>query len=106
MRKARVKPLEVEFMTFDEFVEYGKQAAGANIVNGMPWSFEFRGINVTHETDHLYLLPLEDGRTLNFLSGDVLVFHSGGTIVNVDFEFFKNIYDILDAKTEQEADKA
>jgi hypothetical protein len=42
-------------MTFDEFVEYGK-AHTDNIVNGMPWSFEFYGCAVTHENDDLYLI--------------------------------------------------
>lgn len=42
-------------ITFHDFVEYGRKSGG-NIVNGMPWSFSFDGIPVTHETDTCYLL--------------------------------------------------
>lgn len=41
--------------TFDQFVQYGREH-GANIVDGMPWSFHFFGYPVTHETDQLYLI--------------------------------------------------
>ena len=36
MAKARKKPVEIEFITFDEFVEFGKNQPDANIVDGMP----------------------------------------------------------------------
>ena len=42
-------------ITFDEFVEYGRQN-GANIVNGMPWSFEYKGYRVSHENDEAYII--------------------------------------------------
>ena len=41
--------------TFDEFVEYGR-LNGGNIVNGMPWSFEFNGYSVSHENDDMYII--------------------------------------------------
>jgi hypothetical protein len=42
-------------ITFDELVAHGL-ANGANVVNGMPWSFRWHGYPVTHETDNLYLI--------------------------------------------------
>jgi hypothetical protein len=42
-------------ISFSDFVEYGRNN-GANIVNGMPWSFEFEGYPVTHENDSCYLI--------------------------------------------------
>lgn len=40
MAFSRKKPVVIEAITFDEFIEYGK-ANGGNIVNGMPWSFKY-----------------------------------------------------------------
>lgn len=45
----------VEALTFQELVEYGRQHSD-NIVNGMPWSFNFHGCPVTHEHDECYLI--------------------------------------------------
>jgi len=42
MAKFTKKPVEIEAITFDELVAYGK-ANGGNMVNGMPWSFEYNG---------------------------------------------------------------
>jgi hypothetical protein len=53
--------------TFDQLVQYGRDN-GANIVNGMPWSFSFAGLPVTHENDRLYLVS-----DLRMEPGDVLV---------------------------------
>lgn len=48
-------PDDIQAVTFDALVEYGK-THGANIVNGMPWSFEYEGIPITHENDQCYLI--------------------------------------------------
>lgn len=45
----------IEIVTFEKLVEYGKNN-GANIVNNMPWSFEYKGRPVTHENDEKYLV--------------------------------------------------
>lgn len=45
----------LSFMTFDDFIKYGKEHGG-NIVNGMPWSFDFYGYQVTNENDNCYLI--------------------------------------------------
>lgn len=56
MPKFRKKPVVVEAITFQEFIEHGR-ANGGNIVGGMPWSFKYNGHPVTHETDERYLIP-------------------------------------------------
>jgi hypothetical protein len=65
---ATVKPV-ASLVTFDEFVQYGKDH-GANIVNGMPWSFVFNGHAVTHENDDLYLIGTP---SIQFKRGELLV---------------------------------
>lgn len=60
MAQYRVKPQIFEAITFDELVEYGKNN-GANIVNGMPWSFHYRGCPITHENDSCYLVLTKKG---------------------------------------------
>ena len=58
MAKFKMKPMIVEAVTFDEIVEYGLKHTN-NIYNNMPWSFEFMGIPVTHETDDCYIVGRE-----------------------------------------------
>ena len=58
MAKFKMKPMIVEAVTFDELVEYGLKHTN-NIYNNMPWSFEFMGIPVTHETDDCYIVGRE-----------------------------------------------
>ena len=55
-----------ETITFDALVAHGLERCKAegreyNIVNGMPWSFDFHGIDVTHENDNCYLLNTTAG---------------------------------------------
>jgi hypothetical protein len=71
MAQFRKKPVVIEAITFDELVEHGK-ASGANIVNGMPWSFHYKGHPITHETDDRYLIPTLEG-VHNFTPQDMLI---------------------------------
>lgn len=48
-------PSEVEAITFDELVQHGRDN-GANIVNGMPWSFQWQNMPVSHENDNCYII--------------------------------------------------
>lgn len=58
MAKFKMKPMIVEATTFDELVAYGLTQTD-NVYNNMPWSFEFMGIPVTHETDDCYIVGTE-----------------------------------------------
>ena len=94
MAKFRKKPVEVEAITFDEFVEHGKENGG-NIVNGMPWSFEYQGHQVTHENDRCYLIPTLEG-TMCFTSDDVLITGVQGEIYPCKIEIFEQTYERID----------
>jgi len=54
MPKFRKKPVVIEAITFEEFVQHGKDYEGSNIVNGYPWSFKYNNHPITHENDECY----------------------------------------------------
>ena len=91
--KVRKKPVEVEAFTFEEIVAFGL-ANGANVVNGVPWSFDFRGHRITHETDDLYLIPTADG-TMRFARTDLLIVGVKGEIYPCKREIFDATYELV-----------
>jgi hypothetical protein len=64
-----------EAINFESFVEYGNANGGSN-VNGVPWSFQYKGRAVTHENNDVYLI--EGG--IRFRRGDLLVTAPDGTL--------------------------
>ena len=66
MAKFKMKPMIVEAMTFDELIQYGLTQT-ENVYNNMPWSFEYMGIPITHETDDCYIIGGADRFTKNHL---------------------------------------
>jgi hypothetical protein len=92
MPKYRKKPVVIEAITFEEFIEYGKNNGG-NIVNGFPWSFSYKGHPVTHENDECYLIPTLEG-TLRFTPDDVLITGVKGEIYPCKIDIFEATYDI------------
>jgi len=93
MAKYKKKPVIIEAITFEEFVEYGKNN-GANIVNGMPWSFNYNGHPVTHENDKRYLIPTLEG-THNFTPQDMLITDISEEIYPCKPDIFEKTYDLL-----------
>lgn len=67
-----------ETVTFDQFVQYGRDH-GANIVNGMPWSFQYRGHAVTHENDRCYIIH-RGGVSFYFTPDHVLLTNPDGSL--------------------------
>jgi hypothetical protein len=72
----RKKPVPVEAITFEQLIEHGRASVLAgvdsgSIVNGMPWSFTYKGHPITHENDYCYLIPTANG-TAKLLQGDWL----------------------------------
>ena len=59
MAKFKMKPMIVEALTFDELMAYGRTQTD-NIYNNMPWSFEFKGVAISHETDDCYIVGAYD----------------------------------------------
>lgn len=92
--KYRKKPVEVEAITFDELVAYGK-ASGANLVRGMPWSFTYNGCPITHETDDCYLIPTLEG-TMQFKRGDMLITGVAGEIYPCRRDIFESTYEAVE----------
>lgn len=82
------KTREVYIADFDELVAHGlnecrsRPTGETNIVNGMPWSFTFHGVPITHESDDCYLMPGTTG-TLRFEPGDQIHVSDGVVITHV-----------------------
>lgn len=85
------KPLTVEAVTFSELVAYGK-ANGANIVNGMPWSFSYNGHPITHENDGCYIISPTKGPH-NFTPGDMLITEPTGAFYSMPSAAFQAAFD-------------
>ena len=68
MAKFKMKPMIVEAITFDELIQYGLTQT-ENVYNNMPWSFEYMGVPITHETDDCYII----GGTERFTKNHLLV---------------------------------
>jgi len=94
MGKFRKKPVEIEAITFDELVQYGK-ANGGNIVNGMPWSFNYKGHPITHENDRRYLIPTLEG-THNMTPDDMLITGVKGEIYPCKLDIFNATYEAVE----------
>lgn len=93
MAKYRKKPVVIEAITFDELVEYGK-SNGGNIVNNMPWSFDYKGQPITHENDNCYLIPTLEG-TMRFERGEMLITGVNGEIYPCKMEIFEKTYEAV-----------
>lgn len=94
MAKYRKKPVVIEAITFNEFIEYGSNN-GANIVNGMPWSFVYNGHPITHETDERYLIPTLEG-TMDFTPNDMLITGVNGEIYPCKIDIFEKTYELAE----------
>lgn len=84
------KPVVIEAITFAELVAYGL-ANGANVVNGMPWSFSYQGHPITHENDECYLIPTLEG-TMQLTPDDVLITGVKGEIYPCKKDIFDATY--------------
>lgn len=93
MSQYRKKPVVIEAITFDELVEYGK-ANGGNIVDGMPWSFSYKGHPITHENNECYLIPTLEG-THNMTPADMLITGVKGEIYPCKSDIFHMTYDAV-----------
>jgi len=69
-------------ISFDELVKHGIKN-GANIVNGMPWSWKVNGKSVTHENDNCYIIETIEGNE-PFIKGDFLIAFNNGLKILID----------------------
>lgn len=89
----RRKPEEFEAITFDELVAHGiANPDGGSIINGMPWSFKYKGHPITHEDDGCYLVPASRGGTMRFTREDMLISDEKGLYV-CKRDIFEAVYE-------------
>ena len=89
--KFRKKPVVIEAITFDELVAHGK-ANAVSLVDGVPWSFDYKGQAITHETDECYLIPTLEGM-MRFHPGDMLITGVKGEIYPCRGDIFAATYE-------------
>ena len=92
----RKKPVIIEAITFEEFIEYGK-THGGNIIDGMPWSFEYKGWPVTHENDECYIIPTLEGH-YEFTPNDMLITGVKGEIYPCKKDIFEATYEPVEVE--------
>ena len=90
----RVSAEVVEVINYDDFIQYGKDHAG-NLVCGMPWSFEYAGNPVSHETDTCYIVPTPDGIDF-FTPCDMLILDAQGDLWSLNKGFFDSAYEVAE----------
>ena len=91
MGNFKKKPVVIEAITWDELVKYGLENSD-NIVEGMAWSFEYKGHQITHENDECYIIPTLEGNH-NMTPKDVLITGVRGEIYPCKVDIFKETYD-------------
>jgi hypothetical protein len=87
----RKKPVVIEAITFDELEAYG-QIGDGNIINGMPWSFNYAGHTITHESNDCYLIPTLEG-IMKMTPEDMLIMGIKGEIYPCKCNIFNITYD-------------
>lgn len=75
--KNNLEPYKV--ISFDDLIKHGLNN-GANIVNGMPWSWKINGKSITYERDDVYLIETINGNK-RFEKGDMLVIDFKGLYI-------------------------
>jgi hypothetical protein len=82
-----------DVITFEEFVDYGRRE-GTHLVDGIPWSFTYKGHPITHETDDCYIVPSISGAPRKFVRGEVLVTGMHGGLVPCSLETFGASFEV------------
>lgn len=95
MNQFRKKLVIITAITFDQLVAHGI-AAGANVVNGMPWSFTYNGHAITHENDDCYIIPTLEG-TMRMGRDDMLITGVKGEIYPCKRDIFNATYEAAPA---------
>lgn len=98
MAKFKKRPVIIEAITFEEFICYGWQYLeehGVVSAHGMPWSFEYKGHPITHESDDCYLVPTLEG-TMKFNRGEMLITGVNGEIYPCKMDIFEKTYEFVE----------
>lgn len=93
MAQYRKKPVVIEAIAFDELVKHGLEN-GANVNNGMPWSWNYKGHQITHESDECYLIPTLEG-VMMFTKNDMLITGVNGEVYPCKIDIFEKTYELV-----------
>lgn len=88
--KYRKKPVVIEAITFQEFVDYAK--ANSEFPH---WSFKYNNYPITHENDECYLIPTLEG-VHNFTPEDMLITGVKNEIYPCKKDIFDLTYQLVD----------
>lgn len=91
--KYRKKPVIVDAITFDEFIQYGIDH-GAEIVDGLPLRFEYKGHMVTRGNEYCYVIPTMEGDHV-FTADDMLITGVQGEIYPCKRFIFDQTYEVV-----------
>lgn len=91
MNQYRKKPIVITAITFEQLVAHGI-ASGGNVVNGMPWSFTYKGHAITHENDGCYIIPTLEG-SMQMGRDDMLITGVRGEIYPCKRDIFEATYE-------------
>lgn len=94
MAKYKMKPMLLEAVSFQEFIEYGKKCTD-NIYNDRPWSFDFLGHAVTHETDSSYYISSYEGEPILFTENQMLLIENNN-LIPMDLDHFNQMCEPLE----------
>lgn len=92
MSQFKQKPNLFEAISFDELVKHGLAQKDANIVNGIPWNFDYKEHSISHENDKCYLIPTNNG-VHHFTPDDMLVLDKYGDLHVYSKEDFNKTYE-------------
>jgi hypothetical protein len=94
MTKYNNKPRQIEAITFEELIAFGK-AHTDEFINGMPKSFKYNGHLIEYLNEHAYLIPtLESGDWSQiFTANDMLIIGIKGEIYPCKKDIFTDSYD-------------
>lgn len=93
MAKAVKKQVEIDFYTWEEFVEYGRKTSPDSIHDGFAWHFNFEGYNISHENNECYIIPTLEGNH-HFTPNDVLIKGVKGELYPCKKDIFEMTYDV------------
>jgi hypothetical protein len=91
----RKKPVVIEAITFDELINHGKSEyvkANRTMPYDMPWSFAYKGHEISHESDSCYIIPTLEGPHF-FTPLDMLITGVHGEIYPCKIDIFNKTYE-------------
>lgn len=74
-------------------MEYGSEHANS-IVDGVPWSFDYKGYSITHECNDKYIIPTLEGNHI-FTKDDMLITGVNGEIYPCKRDIFEKTYELV-----------